>query len=76
MINRGSYQPVSESSNQPDYARIFVTRVHQLILWGYERLSPSEFKTSDEEDITGELAKCINLVFDDPDSPNPNISHS
>jgi hypothetical protein len=46
-------------------------RVHAitLIVLGYQRLSANTLVTADEDDITGELVRCIKLIVTDSKSP-------
>jgi len=43
--------------------------VHKLISEGYGLLEPTEFKCSEEEDITGELVRAIDAFLDDAGAP-------
>lgn len=52
-----------------DYRRVFRKQVFQLLKWGYDRLNGSEYQTAEEEDITGELSKEINVVLEDRTFP-------
>jgi hypothetical protein len=54
------------SKNTPDYHRIFVGRVHQLIHLGYQRLNPAHYAKTEEPAITGDLAKAIDDVLSNP----------
>jgi hypothetical protein len=56
------------SDNTPDYRRAFVERAHQLILMGYDRLTPTSYRVSDEMVITEALVQAICEIFDDPRS--------
>jgi len=53
------------SGNSPDYRRVFVERVHQLIKMGYDRMVPPDYRTEEEPAITGALVEAIRQVFDD-----------
>lgn len=43
--------------NQAVYRKAFLDHVHTLLRSGYAALTPSEFTTAEEDDITGELCK-------------------
>ncbi len=42
----------------------------RLIWLGYQRLNPTSFRASEEDDITGELVRKMKLVAQDPASPD------
>ena len=61
--------PPSPPRNRPDYQRSFITRVHQVLSMGYERLDPRALAGHEEEDITGELTLAMQTALQDPGSP-------
>ena len=52
-----------------DYRSAFRKRVFTLLKWGYERLDAAVYKSSEEEDITGDLVKEIKEVLQDRNYP-------
>ena len=56
----------SDSGNTPEFRRLFLKRVHQLLKLGYDRLTPADCCGEQEETITGFLVKAIEGVLDDP----------
>lgn len=56
------------SANTPDIRQVFVSRVHQIIQRGFDRLNPGGYQKAKEEVITGDLALEIEKEFDDPES--------
>lgn len=57
----------SQDSNE--YWDAFRRNVFRLLAMGYERLDSSQYSSSEETDITGELVKAIRQVAEDPASP-------
>ena len=53
------------ADDRDEYIAAFRRQVFQLLKWGYERLDLSKYKSSQEEVITGELAKEINNLVQD-----------
>lgn len=53
-----------ESGNSPDYRQAFIFRVHQLLQFGYERLTPSDCGEYEETGITGELVRAMDEAID------------
>jgi hypothetical protein len=56
------------SENTDDFRRLNIKRVHQLIHWGYIRMSAASYQKAEETDITGDLVNAIEKVFDDDNS--------
>jgi hypothetical protein len=52
-----------------DYRSAFRKRVFTLLKWGYERFDAAVYKSSEEEDITGDLVKEIKEVLQDRNYP-------
>ncbi len=52
-----SVQHSLNSDNRADYQAAFLRHVHQLLQLAYESLTPSEYQTAEEDDITGDLCK-------------------
>jgi len=59
----------STPRNRPEYRRSFITRVHQVLRMGYERLDAGALAANEEEDITGELTRAMQTALQDPRSP-------
>jgi hypothetical protein len=53
-----------------DLLKIFIKRVHKIIGLAYTNLNPREFVDAEEEDITGELKRTIELLLDRKSSPD------
>ena len=70
MIDPLSPQGDGVSANAPDYRRIFLRRVHHLLRFAYERLTPANYATEEEPSITGDLEQAIQAICDDPKSPD------
>lgn len=43
------------SGNRADYQEAFLQRVHHLLQLAYESLTPADYQTAEEDDITGDL---------------------
>lgn len=56
-------KPKGSSSNASDLHAVFVRRVHQLVLLGYERLLPTTLVSEQEPAITGYLVDEIDKVL-------------
>jgi len=57
------------SGNADEYRQVFITRVHQLIKMGYDRMvDRPAYRAEEEPAITGDLVDAIDRVLDDPDS--------
>ncbi len=50
-------QSRGRSDNRTDYQAAFLQRVHRLLQLGYESLTPGDYETAEEDDITGDLCK-------------------
>ncbi|MEZ5384686.1 MAG: hypothetical protein R3F13_04145 [Prosthecobacter sp.] len=50
-------QPYGRSDNRADYQAAFLQRVHRLLQLAYESLTPSDYESAEEDDITGDLCK-------------------
>jgi hypothetical protein len=58
------------SGNRADYRKAFLGHVHKLLHAGYAALTPTDFRTAEEDDITGELCKHMkHLTEVAPSSP-------
>ncbi len=66
MISPKSHQPSRRSDNAADYDRLFISRVHQLLELGYQRLVPTQYALAQETDITGDLVESIEHLLDCP----------
>jgi len=51
LLSRG------RSDNRADYQAAFLQRVHRLLQLAYESLTPGDYETAEEDDITGDLCK-------------------
>lgn len=69
MKNRVAYQPPGISAAGKAYDDVFVRRAHKILGMGYATLTPGDFATSDEEDITGELVNAVDAVLDKTNAP-------
>lgn len=69
MINASRPQPGGFSSNSVYLRRVFVRRVHQLVLLGYGRLIPSAYEKAEEPSISGDLVEAIDHVLSERDEP-------
>jgi hypothetical protein len=58
-----------QSGNKPDYQTSFVDRIHRILSLGYARLDGPTFAESEEEDITGELARAMQAALEDASAP-------
>ena len=65
MNSSRSHQPRRPSSNLADYDRLFLPRVHRLIILGYGCLNPKQHATDEEPAITGDLIEAIDTVLDE-----------
>lgn len=70
MRERDSYQTEGISAQGQIYLQVFVKRVHKIIGLAYRNLNPREFMYAEEEDITGELVRAIELLLDSAEAPN------
>lgn len=61
--------PPPTPRSRPEYQKSFITRVHQVLSIGYERLDPRALANQEEEDITGELTRAMQTALQDPHSP-------
>lgn len=59
----------SEIPLRETYAEQLRAHALELITLGFHRLDAPSFQHSEEDDITGELAKAIKQVLNDPNSP-------
>jgi hypothetical protein len=57
------------SQDSIEYWDAFRRNVFLLLAMGYERLACTQYSTSEEPDITGELVKAIRQIIEDPQSP-------
>jgi hypothetical protein len=57
------------SRNAPAFRQVFIRHVHELLQYGYARLTPSTHAKEDETAITGHLVGSMNDVIDDRRSP-------
>lgn len=62
--------PVKGTDDREDYQLVFRKQVFQLLKWGYERLEALQYQNSDEEEITGDLAREIEDIVQDRSFPN------
>src|SRR6266540_324709 len=53
------------TSNRDDYRQRFLCHVHRLIHLGYSALTPATFASAEEDDITGELCKHMQILTED-----------
>ncbi|MEO5961165.1 MAG: hypothetical protein ABIR80_18820 [Opitutaceae bacterium] len=53
------------TSNRDDYRKSFLRHVHCLIQLGYSSLIPTAFSTSEEDDITGELCRHMQILTEE-----------
>src|SRR5882724_4672111 len=65
MMHTSRPQPSGSTSNASAMRLVFVRRVHQLVQFGYERLTPTEHAKEQEPAITGFLVQAINDVLND-----------
>ncbi len=66
MIGAERQSGDTPSGNAKDYRKVFVARVHQLLLLGYKRLDkPESLSEQEEPAITGKLVEQIDAVLDD-----------
>jgi hypothetical protein len=69
VINSAHSKNGGFSSNSVYLRRVFVRRVHQLVLLGYERLTPSTYGKAEEPSITGDLVEAIDQVLSERYEP-------
>ena len=65
MMHSPRPRPGGSSSNAFALRSVFVRRVHQLLLLGYERLAPAAYASEQEPAISGDLAKEIDNTLSD-----------
>ena len=67
----GSLRPhgTSSSTNSDLLRRVFVRRVHELVLLGYARMNHSAYAKSQEPVITGDLVNAIDSVLSERIEP-------
>ena len=61
--------PPPTPRSRPEYQRSFITRVHQVLSMGYERLDSRALTGHEEEDITGELTRAMQTALEDSGAP-------
>jgi len=61
-------KPRGRSANTDEIREVFIRRVHRLLRLGYDRMKAADFQVEEEPAITGELARRIDEVCDDPQS--------
>ena len=66
MISPKSHQPIRRSENAADYDSLFISRIHELLQRGYDRLTPSQYARAEETAITGDLVESIEYLLDYP----------
>lgn len=59
----------ANSANRLAYASSFLKKSHHILKAGYDRLNPTEFAASAEEDITGELTRGMQDALQASDAP-------
>ncbi len=62
MASPHSKNPTGGSGNRADYQAAFLQRVHRLLQLAYESLTPADYETSEEDDITGDLCRHMNFL--------------
>ena len=67
IIRREVADTVSE--NSPVYRTSLVSRSHQILKMGYDRMNPRQFSRHEEEDITGELTRSMQEALEDRTAP-------
>lgn len=65
MIGNSARRRRERSSNTPEYRKVFVTRVHQLLQLGYTRIDAKACANEEETSITGFLTRAMDDVIDD-----------
>jgi hypothetical protein len=53
-------------SNGNDYRQTFLCQVHRLLQLSYESLTPTNYSSSEEDDITGEICKRMTQLTEEP----------
>lgn len=53
------------SDNSREYREVFVSRIHELLRLGYERMTPASHANAEETAITGDFVASINSVLDE-----------
>ncbi len=69
MMHSSRFQPGRSSNNSAYLRRVFVRRVHQLVLLGYNRLTPPVYVRAEEPEITGDLVEAIGAVLSERREP-------
>lgn len=69
MLHGPRKTKTQRSKNTTAYRKVFLEHVHQLIQFGYSRLTPANHVADDEPAITGHLVDSMNDVIDDKKSP-------
>lgn len=67
MIGTDRQQPQAHSSNTEELRHVFLLRVHELLQLGYQRMKAQAFAFREEPDITGELAREMNVALSEHD---------
>jgi hypothetical protein len=62
---RSLIHSAKETSNQGIYRQQFLRHIHHLLQMGYESLKPTDFTSSEENVITGEICKRIKELTED-----------
>ncbi|MEO5914696.1 MAG: hypothetical protein ABIS50_10715 [Luteolibacter sp.] len=60
-----SESPPQSSANHADYQAAFLGHVHRLLQLAYESLTPADYQTSEEDDITGDLCNYMKYLTED-----------
>lgn len=69
MMHSPRSQPNGTSSSSSALRKVFVTRVHQLLQFGYNRLTPAAYSQAQEPDISGDLHQAIDDVLSERVKP-------
>ena len=57
MSSQPPFKSRGRSDNRADYQTAFLQRVHRILQLAYESLTPANYQTAEEDDITGDLCK-------------------
>lgn len=69
MIGSSRPHVTSSSTNSDLLRKVFVRRVHELVLLGYARMNHSEYAKAQEPEITGDLVNAIDSVLSERIEP-------
>lgn len=70
MAISSRHSPSGKPENRRFYATSFIRKSHRILKAGYDRMNPSAYASSDEEDITGDLTKEMQDELQEANAPS------